>query len=525
MNEVLKRIKTYANEKPESKAYVVYDIDKTGNIATDSLTWLQLDEYSDRLGAFIRQNTKTKTPIVVYGHKSKFMLVCFLACIKSGHAYCPVDVSVPTSRVQDIIDTVSPEMLFSVVEGEFVTSGQRLSLKTIEDISMNTDAVTKLEYSDCVKPGDDFYIIFTSGSTGKPKGVRISSECLANYLKWAQDLGKFDITGNPVEGGVRDCGYRFLNQAPFSFDLSVMDVYLSLYTGGTICAISKDIQRDLKLLYRVLPEADVNVWVSTPSFGDVCLSDRIYNKNLLPNLKLFLFCGEILTNRTAEKLRTAFPDSIIVNTYGPTESTVCITEVVIDDKVIEQYSPLPVGAPKPGTWLYILDENGSELPEGEQGEIVIVGDTVSTGYYKNPDQTQKVFGKRVIEGVEYRLYKTGDKGYVKGKQLFYCGRIDFQIKLHGYRIEIEDIENNLVKVKGIDKAVVLPNYKDDKVQSLTAYVVYREKTENDFNLAQEIKVQLKQFVPEYMIPKKIVFLDALPMTINGKIDRKALGGK
>ena len=110
-----------------------------------------------------------------------------------------------------------------------------------------------------------------------------------------------------------------------------------------------------------------------------------------------------------------------------------------------------------------MDDKGNRLEEGEQGEIVIVGDTVSVGYFRSPDQTQKVFSTTFIDGREYRLYHTGDKGYIKQNQLFYCGRIDFQIKLHGYRIEIEDIENNLVKVEGVKKAVIIPNMEDNKV--------------------------------------------------------------
>lgn len=315
-----------------------------------------------------------------------------------------------------------------------------------------------------------------------------------------------------------------MNQAPFSFDLSVMDLYLSLYTGGTICAITKGIQKNLKLLYKVFPETDVNVWVSTPSFADICLSDRIYNRILLPNLKYFLFCGEILTNKTAERLQKAFENAVIVNTYGPTESTVCVTEVVIDEDILNTYSPLPVGVSRPGTWLYIVDENGNRLPDGDQGEIIIVGDTVSTGYYKNSEQTKKVFSTEVIDGIKYRLYHTGDKGYIKNGQLFYCGRMDFQIKLHGYRIEVEDIENNLVKVGDVEKAVVLPNMEDNRVKSLTAYVVYKGKMESEFKASQEIKNQLKNYVPEYMVPKRIRFVDSIPLTMNGKVDRRALQG-
>lgn len=306
-----------------------------------------------------------------------------------------------------------------------------------------------------------------------------------------------------------------------------MDIYLSLCTGGTICAVTKEIQKNLKLLYKVLSVADVNIWVSTPSFADVCLSDHCFNDKLLKNMKYFLFCGEVLTNRTVERLRENFPESVIVNTYGPTESTVCVTQAVIDEETLNDYNPLPVGAAKPGTWIFIVDENGNNMPDGEEGEIIIVGDTVSTGYYRNEEQTKKSFSIYTINGTEYRLYRTGDKGYKKNGQLFYCGRMDFQIKLHGYRIEIEDIENNLIKIPYVEKAVVLPNFDDShRVKSLTAYLVYRENSTKiatfDFQLSQKIKRELKQLLPEYMVPKKIKFVDFIPMTMNGKVDRKAL---
>ena len=516
MNKIINAIKQHAKENANSTAYIVYDEISSNDFFCDSLSWHELDCYSDCLAIYICNHTLTNSPVIVHGHKSKYMIVCFLACVKSGHAYVPIDSSVPTSRVQDIVDNVNPEIMLTTEETivkvpsdcELLTK-ERI-IKTCENLTAET-----LSEENWLKPQDVFYIIFTSGSTGKPKGVQITTECLVNYVEWAQNLGG---------GGYNQHPYRFLNQAPFSFDLSVMDVYISLYTGGTICAITKNIQKNLRLLYKTLPETDVNVWVSTPSFADVCLSDKSFNSNLLPHIKTFLFCGEILTNKTAEKLKDSFPDSIIVNTYGPTESTVCVTEVVIDNNILSRYSPLPVGAARPGTWLFIIDEVGNHLPEGEQGEIIIVGDTVSTGYFRNEEQTKKVFSTEIIEGKEHRLYHTGDKGYIKDGQLFYCGRIDFQIKLHGYRIEIEDIENNLVKVEGVEKAVVIPNMEDNKVKSLTAYVVYRKERESDFKASQEIKSLLKAYVPEYMIPKKIIFVDSIPMTMNGKADRRALEG-
>lgn len=187
MNKILDAVKHHATFQPASIAYTVYDAAED-EVLTDSLTWKELDAYSDRLSGYIVANTKADTPIIVYGHKDKYMMVCFMACVKSGHAYVPVDLSVPTSRVQDIINSVEPEIiLYTVEEGTLSSACQTLTLEKMKAIS--TDDIWKADENRWLKPEDTFYIIFTSGSTGKPKGVQITTECLVNYVEWAKNLG------------------------------------------------------------------------------------------------------------------------------------------------------------------------------------------------------------------------------------------------------------------------------------------------------------------------------------------------
>lgn len=477
-----------------------------------TLDWRTLDTSSDRLASYLASTLKTKTPIVVYGHKDPMMIVCFLACVKSGRAYCPIDINVPLSRTKEIIEDVDPEIVLTTEQLDI----RDINIKTIEEIkdiiSRTEVCITEADYVD----GDDvFYIIFTSGSTGKPKGVQITRDCLDNFIRWAVTLG------DGVSDGKH---YTYINQAPFSFDLSVMDLYLCLYTGGTLFALSKEVQSDMKLLFDAIGRSGAHVWVSTPSFADVCLSDPVFTEKLLPELKEFLFCGEILTNKTVKRLHDRFPSAKVVNTYGPTESTCAITEVMVTADINEKYNPLPVGQPKQGTWLRIVDENGEEVPAGEKGEIVIVGDSVSVGYWKNEEKNRTAFGVTTQDGREYRYYKTGDEGYIIDGMLHYCGRIDNQVKLHGYRIELEDIESNLLKIDGIVQVVVLPKYRDGKVTSLVAGVVSSREITDEKEEVIHIKDALKESIPEYMIPKKIKFISDIPRTSNGKIDRKAVGG-
>lgn len=501
---IIDKVKEYAEKQPQKIAY---------KINNEVLTYKELEEKSNNLANKIKEKYKEdKTPIIVYGHKSKYMLISFFACVKSGRAYCPIDISVPLERTNKIIDVVNPKIILATEEIE-INDNRIWNLENIEKYSEEESIIEEKKH---VKENDVFYIIFTSGSTGNPKGVQITTECLNNFLKWSTEFK-----------GIKDCqDLIFLNQAPFSFDLSVMDLYTSLATGGTLISLDKNTQNNMNKMFELFKESNANVWVSTPSFINMCLADKTFNNTLLPQMKTFLFCGEILPNETANKILNRFENCNLINTYGPTESTVAITDVLITKEIIEKNNSLPIGKPKKGTYIYIQNENKENLKENEKGEIVIIGDTVSVGYFKDEEKSKSVFEKYTIGEEEYRGYRTGDMGYIKDGQLYYCGRKDFQIKLHGYRIEIEDIENNISKHLNINNVAVVPQYEENNitVKYLKAFIENNNKIENSFEESKKIKEQLKQYLPNYMIPKKISFIEKIPMTNNCKVDRKALRG-
>lgn len=541
--DILKQIQECAKQYPQRIAF------RRG--CEDAISYGELWDYSERLAAWLMEHAdEDRTPMAVYGHKHPWMLVCFLACVKSGRAYCPIDISVPDARVEATLAALPSRYVLATEElcadvGEKQVLGldalrhilgdedgfwrgaeqkQTDSATGKEKIGFNTDGKEILHViaeENWVHGNETYYIIFTSGSTGTPKGVQITADCLNYYLDWSTGLGS---SPEAKQGQV------FLNQAPFSFDLSVMDLYTSLASGGTLYCLEKTVQSDYRALLQGLAASKAQVWVSTPSFADVCLSDKSFDRELLPELEVFLFCGETLTNKTARKLQERFPGAKVINTYGPTESTVAVTDVLVTQELAVLEEPLPVGSPKPGTKIEIWDEDGNVLPEGEKGEIIILGDTVSTGYYGRPDLTEKSFfvSEHCVRG-----YHTGDKGYLKNGMLYYCGRIDLQIKLHGYRIELEDVESNISKLPQVEHAVVVPGIRGGKVSSLTAYIVKRPLEDNCASVSgsgsertvdelAKLRSDLKQFLPDYMIPKKIVFVDELPMTNNGKVDRKRL---
>lgn len=504
--ELLTRLEKYSKTEADVFAFKNAFTDET-------ITYSELWSYSDKIAGHINETVDNdKQPIVVYGHKSPLMLAAFLACVKTGHPYCPVDVSMPQERLKDIVEASETKLLIAMVDTE-VTAANKWTMADVN--AMVAEDVRKLPKDNYVSGSDVYYIIFTSGSTGKPKGVMITADCLDNYLDWMEQI---------INRSTDKKQLTYLNQAPFSFDLSVMDTYTSLYTGGTIWSMEKRLQEDMGLMHAKLKESGLNVWVSTPSFMNVCLLNKEFNGENLPDFTTFLFCGEVLTNKTARELMKRFPNAEVINTYGPTESTVAVTEVVINDEMAGSEHPLSIGYDKPGTKIFIMDDKYTYpgKPEGEKGEIVIAGNTVAAGYLNQPELTADKFFKLSTPDGDMWAYKTGDEGYKEKELLYYCGRMDFQIKLNGYRIELGDIESNILEMDDVTYCVVLPIEKRGEVKGLAAFVTLDHPVEDEFEYSQSVRKYIAEKLPHYMVPKKCIVLDEMPMTNNGKADRRAL---
>ncbi|HEX9373181.1 MAG TPA: AMP-binding protein, partial [Roseiflexaceae bacterium] len=357
-------------------------------------------------------------------------------------------------------------------------------------------------------PAEPYYIMFTSGSTGDPKGVVITLGCVTNFLGWM--LAEQEL-GAP--------GEVFLNQVPFSFDVSVMDLYFSMVTGGTMFSITKDDVAKPRQLYQALAASGVTIWVSTPSFVRLCLADRGFDQAMLPRVRRFIFCGETLAPEVAAQLLDRFPEAAVWNTYGPTEATVATTSVRIDHDMLARYPALPIGRPMPGTHMPLLNAEGRPVAPGERGELIISGPNVSPGYLGRPDLTERAFF--LLDGVW--SYRTGDIGHEQDGLLFFDGRRDSQIKLHGYRIELGDVEAHLQALPEVCDAVVVVKLKNDQPDSLAAFVILNERPPGgDRQVAQALGDRLAERLPRYMVPRIFRFLDAFPMTTNGKADRRKL---
>jgi D-alanine--poly(phosphoribitol) ligase subunit 1 len=416
--------------------------------------------------------------------------VAFIGCVKAGHPYVPLDSSLPRQRVDDIVAASGAQLMLTIDSVREAASSMR-------------DNVEKRPLS----PADPYYIMFTSGSTGTPKGVPITLECLSDFIQWMEGEQAFS------EGEI------FLNQVPYSFDVSVMDTYLSLVTGGTVFAINRDHIANPIRLFEALINSRVSIWVSTPTFAQLCLSERRFNQSMLPQVKRFLFCGETLSPTIAGQLLDRFPSADVWNTYGPTEATVATTSIRIDRDLLNRYSSLPIGFPKPRTRIVVLDGSGSPVAEGERGEIVIAGPNVSPGYLNRPDANERAFFR--LDGA--RAYRTGDVGHFQDGMLFFDGRMDNQIKLHGFRIELGDVEAHLSALPGVQEAVVLPVTRNGRVESLQAFVVLTERPQgSDFDISNALRANLAERLPVHMLPRRFQFVDTFPMTVNGKVDRRKL---
>ena len=489
--------------------------DRTAHVSAEaSLTYGEMVGRAATLARWIDSAyPDDQRPIGIHGHREPQLLIAMLACALTNHPYVPIDDSLPEERVARIAE-----------------SAKLAQLLTVGDVDRLARQRSALPPPCRERRADDlFYVMFTSGSTGDPKGVQVTRGCLAAFIAWMTR-----------EHTLQPAGETFLNQANFSFDLSVMDLYLSLVSGGTLVSATREHAANPRLLFELLRTTPLTTWVSTPTFAAMCLVEHGFDAGMLPTLRRFLFCGEVLPHAVAASLVDRFPDAEVWNTYGPTEATVATTSIRVTRALLDTYDPLPVGVAMPGTEVVVAGTDGGVLDEGTRGEIVIRGPNVSVGYLGREDLTRVAFD---FDG-RSRAYRTGDWGRYRNGLLFCEGRMDSQIKLHGYRIELGEIEVQLRRCEGVRDAVVLVNERDGTAHSLTAVIVEEAPpavgaTGGETGAAyaadgvpvadarvrtraQELRGELARHLPAYMVPRKVRIVAQFPMTANGKVDRRAL---
>lgn len=504
INDMIETIEYFAQSQPDFPVY---------NVLGEVHTYHDLKVDSDSLAAKIDSLAlPEKSPVVVFGGQEYDMLATFVTLTKSGHAYIPIDSHSALERVTAIVEVAQPSLIIAI--NDFPLKDVNIPILDLAAVQTAFAAKHPYEITHPVKGDDNYYIIFTSGTTGKPKGVQISHDNLLSFTNWMITDKEFATPARP----------QMLAQPPYSFDLSVMYWAPTLALGGTLFAVLSAITQDFKQLFETILNLPIAIWTSTPSFADMAMLSEDFNAEKMPGITHFYFDGEELTVKTAQKLRDRFPNARIINAYGPTEATVALSAVAITDDMLTNMKRLPIGYTKADSPTFVIDEDGNKLPNGEQGEIIISGPAVSKGYMNNPEKTAEAFFE--FEGLP--AYHTGDVGTMTDEGLLlYGGRMDFQIKFNGFRIELEDVSQNLNKSQYVDSAVAVPRYnKDHKVQNLLAYVILKdgvkEQFEREIDITKAIKEDLQDIMMSYMMPSKFLYRDSLPLTPNGKIDIKGL---
>lgn len=417
------------------------------------------------------------TPIILYGHKEINMIVSMISCILANRTYIPVEVGTPAERIKEIMDISGATLVLTNrhIDGVKTTRLSTLDNYIDDEIVENNN--------------DIVYIIFTSGSTGTPKGVPISRENLDNFVRWISNYGAL----------AKYKGIRVLNNASFSFDLSIADIFYALCNGHTLIAYSFNVVNDYDKLFEIYKKERITLSVLTPTIAKLSLLNPAFNSRNYPHLDCFYFCGEQLDKSLVKKIMLSFPRIKIMNAYGPTEATSAVSMIKIQKNMLDE-DYLPVGE---------VNRSATEI-EIESKEIVLKGKSVFNGYL-----SQK--SSKHYKEDDINCYKTGDVGYIDDNKLYCLGRKDHQVKFKGFRIELGEIENNLKNIDKVKDAIVLAKYNDlGIVTTIKAFVISRLSED-------EIKKELSKKVPYYMIPKSFIFLKKFPINKNGKIDRKELG--
>jgi amino acid adenylation domain-containing protein len=463
-----------------------------------ALSYRELDESSNRLARHLQNSgVQAETLVGVAMGRSETLVVSLLAILKAGGAYVPLDPSHPRDRLSWIIeDSGMPVLLTTVAVRERIPFRPgRLTILDVGDPVLAAGSPQSL-HSDATSRSLA-YLIYTSGSTGKPKGVMVENRNVVNFF-----TGMDQAIG--CEPGV------WLAVTSVSFDISVLELLWTL-TRGFKVVVHGDEGTDT--IAGEIAGHNVTHLQMTPSLARMLTLDaRAFSA--LGALRQILLGGEAVPASLIQRLRQVF-NGEIHNMYGPTETTIWSTTC----RVEEVGTTVSIGRPIANTQIYLLDEDLNPVSEGEAGEVFIGGDGVARGYWNRPDLTDERF-LSIPSLSEQRMYRTGDLArFGPDGEIEFLGRADYQIKLRGHRIEPGEIEAILEQCPGVRQAVIVAREDREGDKHLVAYLV-ADATGDEAIAA--LRDALKSKVPDYMVPSSFVFLSALPLTDNGKIDRKAL---
>ncbi|WP_244117848.1 non-ribosomal peptide synthetase, partial [Burkholderia gladioli] len=470
-----------------------------------TLSYAQLNARANQLAhELIALGVQPDSRVGICLQRSSAMVVGLLAILKAGGAYVPLDPAYPGERLAHILIDADPGIVLVDTTGRAALGQDALDGRRLLD----PDApLPERPTSNPVVPGLTSrhlaYVIYTSGSTGKPKGAQNEHRALVNRLDWMQRAYALDASD------------RVLQKTPFGFDVSVWEFFWTLLNGATLVVAAPGIQGDPEALIALIDRQRITTAHFVPSMLNIFLGTE--GVQACTSLQRVICSGEALPVAAIRRCQALLPAARIHNLYGPTEAAIDVTAWTCPPDYAG--STVPIGRPIANTRIYLLDEHGQPVPLGAVGELHIGGVGVARGYLNRPELTAERFVRDPFAGhADARMYRTGDLArYLPDGNIEYLGRNDFQVKIRGFRIELGEIEARLAEYPAVREAVVLA-LGEGADKRLVAYVV----AEHDESLIGAIRDHLAAQLPDYMVPTAFVRLDALPLSPNGKLDRRAL---
>ncbi|KEK20755.1 non-ribosomal peptide synthetase, partial [Bacillus gaemokensis] len=462
------------------------------------LTYRELNERANQLARTLRgEGVQADQLVGIMVERSLEMIVGILGILKAGGAYVPIDPEYPEERIRYMLEDSGTKILLSQrhLQDKLSFTSKILFL---DDEAIYHEDGSNLESK--TGPNHLAYVIYTSGTTGNPKGILTTHR---NIIRVVQDT-------NYISFSTQD---KVLQLSSYAFDGSTFDIYGSLLNGSELILISKEVLLNMEKLTNYIVRENITVLFITTALFNVLVDVNI---NCLSNIRKVLFGGERVSVAHVRKAIQHIGENKIVHVYGPTESTVFATYYEVNE-VEDKSENIPIGKPLSNTTTYIVNNNGHLQPIGVAGELWVGGSGLARSYLNRPELTSEKFVNNPFIPGE-RIYKTGDLvRWLSDGNIEYLGRIDQQVKIRGYRIELGEIEAQLLKIESVQEAIVVVRENDDGSKQLCAYFVANK----DLTVRQ-IRETMSRELPDYMIPSYFVQLEQMPLTPNGKIDRKAL---
>ena len=474
------------------------------------LTYRELNEHAERLASYLRsQGVQPRSFVGLMCQAKPERIIAIFAILKAGAAYVPLDVTFPQERLLYMLRDSGARWLLS--DGSRALPEFDGKKVLLSDLAHGQSPDLAQQQSDSpaaqtVSSADDpLYLMYTSGSTGEPKGVVTTHR---NVVKTCINNGYADIT--PAD--------RMLQLSNYAFDGSTYEIFTALLNGATLVLIPEERRLDAEELAKTLVCERITTTFMTTSLFNTLVT---YDARCLQGLSKLIFGGEAASPEHVNKALRSVGENKLINAYGPTETTVFATTYTIDRRAAGRHR-IPIGKPINNTRCYVVNAWGQLQPIGVPGELWIAGDGLASAYWGKSDLTEEKFVTHP-ELPEERLYRTGDLvRWLADGTLEFCGRIDQQVKIRGNRIELEEVEGALVSMLPIAEAAAAAHRDSQGHSMLVAYVVPNDPDVGGRPPIAEWKKTLRTKLPDYMVPSVIVPLAALPLTHNGKLDRRAL---